>query len=135
MTPIIEKNSEKSSSVTSEKFDSKEKEFILVLDLDETLVHYKEENDEGKIYFRPYLDLFLKEMDKHYEIMIFTAALKEYADVIIDHLDPEKKIIKERFYRKDTMFVNNEYSVKDLTKISTDLSKIIIIDNLPENFK
>ena len=33
------------------------------------------------------------------------------------------------------MFINNEYSVKDLTKIDKDLSKIIIIDNLPENFQ
>jgi len=61
-----------------------------VLDLDETLVHYKEEQNEGKIYFRPYLDLFLKEMDKYYNIMIFTAAIQEYADVIIDHLDPQR---------------------------------------------
>ena len=130
---ITEKASEKSSSVNSEGMERKE--FILVLDLDETLVHYKEDHQEGKVYFRPFVDVFLKEMNKFYNIMIFTAALQEYADVIIDHLDPEKKIIQKRFYRKDTMFLDGDYSVKDLTKISQDLSKIILIDNLPDNFK
>lgn len=51
-----------------------QKNYTLVLDLDETLVHYSEEEGEGKIFFRPHLDYFLKEMNKHYEMMIFTAA-------------------------------------------------------------
>ncbi len=114
---------------------NEKKDFILVLDLDETLVHYQEENLEGKVFFRPYLDTFLKEMNKNFTIMIFTAALKDYADMIIDHLDPEKKIIQKRFYRRDTMFTDKDYSIKDLTKISKDLAKIIIIDNMPDNFK
>lgn len=67
--------------------------------------------------------------------MIFTASVEEYADLILNHLDPNNKIISKRFYRKDTDLINNEYTVKDLLKIDRDLRKIIIIDNLPENFK
>lgn len=67
--------------------------------------------------------------------MIFTASVEEYADLILNHLDPNNNIITKRFYRKDTVLINNEYTVKDLLKIERDLSKIIIVDNLPDNFK
>lgn len=42
LTPIVEKSSEKSSSVNSDWID--DKKFTLVLDLDETLVHYSEQD-------------------------------------------------------------------------------------------
>ena len=74
-------------------------------------------------------------MNKYFEIMIFTASVEEYADLILNHLDPNNNIITKRFYRKDTVLINNEYTVKDLLKIERDLSKIIIVDNLPDNFK
>lgn len=74
-------------------------------------------------------------MNKYFEIMIFTASVEEYADLILNHLDPNNTIISKRFYRKDTDLINNEYTVKDLLKIDRDLRKIIIIDNLPDNFK
>jgi len=37
-------------------------------------------------------------MTKYYEIVIFTAAVKEYADNILDAID-EKKRITHRLYR------------------------------------
>ena len=49
--------------------------YCLVLDLDETLVHYYEANGEGKFRIRPGCDKFLTEMSKLYEIVIFTAAM------------------------------------------------------------
>lgn len=83
--------------------NSEEKPFYtLVLDLDETLIHYKEENNEGRVHFRPHLDYFLKEAVKNFELMIFTAAQQDYADAVIDLIDTEKKIFSKRFYRQDT---------------------------------
>lgn len=70
LVSISENSSERSMSMNSE-----EKPFYtLVLDLDETLIHYKEENNEGRVHFRPHLDYFLKEAVKNFELMIFTAA-------------------------------------------------------------
>lgn len=53
------------------------KVYTLVLDLDETLVHYYEENNLGKYSVRPHCKEFLKEMSEYYEIVIFTAAIQE----------------------------------------------------------
>jgi TFIIF-interacting CTD phosphatase-like protein len=37
-----------------------------------------------------------------YEIVIFTAGTKEYADEILNCLDPEGKLIMHRLYRHHT---------------------------------
>ena len=50
----------------------------LVVDLDETLVHYAEIPDHlGELRVRPYVQYFLNELSKLYEIVIFTAAIQE----------------------------------------------------------
>ena len=73
-------------------------------------------------------------MNKYFEIIIFTAAAKEYADIIIDYIDPEKKLIKKRYYRRDVKLNEKDQQIKDLTILGKDLSKTLIIDNVPENF-
>lgn len=55
--------------------------FTLVLDLDETLVHYYETEDEGHYLVRPGVDTFLEEMARYYEIVIFTAALQDVMEI------------------------------------------------------
>jgi len=66
---ISETSSERSVSV-----NINDKKFTLVLDLDETLVHYSEDSGEGWVLFRPHLEYFLVETSKHFELMVFTAA-------------------------------------------------------------
>ena len=72
-------------------------------------------------------------MTKHYQIVIFTAAVKEYADNILDSIDPQKRIT-HRLYREHTR-IEDYVSIKDLAMIGRDLSKSIIIDNIASNFK
>lgn len=64
------------------------KKYTLVLDLDETLVHYYEMDNQGKCLIWPGVTEFLTEMNKHFEIVIFTAAMQDYADWVVDQLDP-----------------------------------------------
>lgn len=77
------------------------KKYTLVLDLDETLVHYEDNGVIGQFYLRPYAQDFIEEMANHYELVIFTAALQDYADWIIDRLDSNKRIT-HRLYRQHT---------------------------------
>ena len=50
----------------------------LVVDLDETLIHYAEIPDQlDELRVRPYVQYFLNELSKFYEIVIFTAAVQE----------------------------------------------------------
>jgi len=108
--------------------------YTLVLDLDETLVHFFYTPSGGTFLIRPHALQFLKNLSTMYEIVIFTAAMKDYADSILDVIDKDYSIIKHRLYRNHTSIVGNGF-VKDISKIGRDLSRILIIDNLPENFK
>ena len=108
--------------------------YTLVLDLDETLVHFFYTPSGGTFLIRPYCLQFLEEMAKIFEIVIFTAALKDYADSILDILDPNKILINYRLYRHHTSLSGITFC-KDLSKIGRDLSRTLIIDNLADNFK
>ena len=110
------------------------KEYTLVLDLDETLVHCKYNESGSVVHFRPYLDEFLAALVPLYNIVIFTAAAQDYADLVLDNIDPQRVIFSRRLYRQHTKNVNEEYNVKDLLMISDRLEKTLIIDNVPENF-
>ena len=108
--------------------------YTLVLDLDETLVHFFYTPSGGTFLIRPFCIQFLEEMAKIFEIVIFTAALKDYADSILDILDPNKILINYRLYRHHTSLSGITFC-KDLSKIGRDLSRTLIIDNLADNFK
>lgn len=118
-----------------------EHRFTLVLDLDETLVHFEEVGDNGQFLVRPFAQQFLAEMGKVFEVVIFTAALQEvlslaklkYADWILERID-ETKAISHRLYRQHTRPRNNVF-IKDLSLIGRQLDSIIIIDNNAENFQ
>ena len=113
------------------------KPYTLVLDLDETLIHFKanpNNEESGTIKIRPYLYQFLDKIKKYYELVVFTAATQEYADPIINALEANKKYFDYRLYRDHTIIIDNDF-VKDLSKLGRDLSKIIIVDNMEQNYK
>ena len=112
----------------------KKYKFTLVLDMDETLVHFFFTNMNGMFIVRPYCFDFLNELNNYYEIVTFTAGIKDYADNILNLLDINDNIIKYRLYRSHVTNAPFSY-YKDLKLLGRDLKKIIIIDNLRENFR
>lgn len=107
--------------------------YTLVLDLDETLVHYTEDENSGQYQARPGVQEFLTELAPYYEITVFTAAMQEYADWVLDEIDTGH-LITYRLYRQHTIQAGNAF-VKDLNLLGRDLSRVIIIDNVCENFQ
>ena len=135
------------------------KKKLLLIDLDETLIHsefrnrenYKELDafvkatkcsvktfsfsDENCIYFmdvffRPYLKSFLQEISKYFDLAIFTAAMKNYADTIIDYIDPKNEYFQFRLYRDACIPIQNKLYIKDLRIIKDyDPSNVILMDN------
>lgn len=71
-------------------------------------------------------------MSQHYEVVIFTAAMQDYADWAISHFENEEAITF-KCYRQHALPFNNYY-VKDLSRLGRDISKVIIVDNIAENF-
>ena len=116
-----------------EEIENKKK-FTLVLDLDETLISFRlDENLHSILKMRPGLSNFLTNVKKKYEIIAFTAGTQDYADPILDKIEKNGKIFAKRLYRQHTILKNNIY-IKDLSRLGRDLSKIIIVDNMPQNF-
>ena len=125
---------------------------ILLLDLDETLIHadfakeyendtknpydtiisFESENEINNvgIFLRPGVKLFLENLSKFFEIGIFTASVSEYADEVIKFLDPENNFIKFKLYRQNCVNVNDILKVKDLRILKNfDLKNVVLVDN------
>jgi len=109
------------------------RDYCLVLDLDETLVHYFEDETEAYVKVRIGTEKFIKEMSKYCEICIFTASTKYYADTVINGLG-NHDLIDYRLYRQHTSMCGG-VNIKDLSKLGRNLEKIIIIDNIEENYQ
>ena len=157
---------------------------ILILDLDETLIHSLSRgsprsfnpataskmieiklNSISSLYYvykRPYCDYFLQETSQWFELQIFTASVKEYADPIIDWLETEildrqnkrssngsattksttktttnqTKIFTKRYYRNDCTYRSGVGYIKDLSKFikDEDLKHVMILDNSPISY-
>jgi Dullard-like phosphatase family protein len=118
---------------------------VLVLDLDETLVHCTlvppPEHDfkisvplnnrmcEGYIQKRPFVDEFLGEVLKVFHVVIFTASVSQYANAVIDMICPGLPAA-QRMFRENCTHVDGVL-VKDLTLINRSLAEVIIVDNNP----
>lgn len=107
-----------------------EKNFhTLVMDLDETLIH----RDGQEVLIRPGAQEFLEEMGKVCEIVIFTCAMQVYADYAMKKIDPGDKV-KLRLYRQHVSR-DGLGPFKDLQRLGRNLEKVVIVDNLEQNFR
>lgn len=76
---------------------------------------------------RPGLGKFLRILSKSYELVVFTAGLQCYADVILNNIDMES-MINHRLYRQHCTIYNGKY-VKDLSRLGRPLCDVILVDN------
>lgn len=77
---------------------------------------------------------------EYFEVVVFTASVKDYADPILDHLDPTGQLIHHWLYRESCIKTENPTGgyiyVKDLRIFKNfDLKDIVIVDNAVYSFK
>ena len=149
---INEKIQEISKSINFQKLIGSDKK-LLILDLDETLIHVDfdyilkdkivnydkilyfdsedEENIDIPLIIRPGLYEFLDYASKEFELIVFTASEKEYADAIINYIEKYKKYFKMRLYRNHCIYIEPGLYIKDLRIFSgyKKMEDIIIVDN------
>ena len=139
--------------------EDKLKKKLLLIDLDETLIHSEFRNKENykildlytksskclsktfsysddnyiyiiDVFFRPYLQEFLEEVSNYFDLAIFTAAMKGYADIILDYIDPKNEFFQFRLYRDACIPIQQRLYIKDLRIIKNyDPSNVILMDN------
>eukprot|EP00347_Sterkiella_histriomuscorum_P014439 403360857 len=130
-------------------FDDPKKRKTLIFDMDETLIHcvddienenpdviipihFDDEDEpvEAGINIRPYLYECITEARKHFQVGVFTASHKTYANAILDYIDPENNLFDFRFYRDSCVYTREGYYVKDLRIFrNRDLKDLVIVDN------
>ena len=88
-------------------------------------------NDFYRMYFRPHLEYFLKEVSKYYDLAVFTASTQEYADKICDRLE-EHVELKGRLYRDHCSTTSGGQYTKDLSMFGRD--NVFLLDDTVLNF-
>lgn len=99
----------------------------LVLDLDETLVKYSQ--NEGRLYVRPYTREMLQCFEEklpELEIIVWSAGHRDHVDRVLDLLDPSQKLVSHAICRGHT-WMNSAPVFKNISRL--DRERTIIVDD------
>jgi RNA polymerase II subunit A small phosphatase-like protein len=133
---------------------------LLILDLDETLMHGREEPLEQEetfkifhfyIYLRPFLKIFLEEIKNDFLIAVWSSGSDDYVEAVVEHLFPKdyplefvwgrkrctcrSKRFSENFGRYLDDYETPYFYLKSLEKVKRKgykLERILIVDDSPE---
>lgn len=117
----------------------------IIFDLDETLVHCIQTPELGDfsiniqvsetksvragVNIRPFAREVLKSANKDFEVIVFTASHKCYADEVMNYLDPTNELIHHRLYRENCLSKSGVF-IKDLRIFANrKIEDIVIVDN------
>ena len=89
------------------------------------------EDEEMFIQKRPLLDEFLDAVNKIFDIWVYTAGNKKYADAVLNEIDPKNQIFQRRFYRDTCRKANGTFykDLKHLKKVARVKADMILVDD------
>lgn len=122
---------------------------LLVLDLDETLLHAAERRlphepdfvlGHYSVYLRPYLHEFIDRALKWFDVAIWTSSSEDYASAMVSRLFPDPSLLRfvwasNRCTRKLDPELQDYFWVKDFKKLKRlgyDLDRVLVVDDSPE---
>jgi RNA polymerase II subunit A small phosphatase-like protein len=136
------------------------KEILLILDLDETLIHASAEHIRDDfnfqvykyfIYKRPGLDNFLRFCAQHFRLAIWSSASDDYVNAVVEQILPSGVSLEFVWGRSrctpfllpqydEQGFYNLDFSsryefakrLKKITRRGFSLQKVLIVDDTPE---
>jgi|GEM_PF-659719 len=124
------------------------RKLLVILDLDETLIHATLTPSRSPdfrvldygVLMRPGLGAFLEELFTRYEVALWTASTKEYANAVLPHLcDPQRFLFvwsRERCVNRRIVELDEWVYVKDLKKVKRStgrsLDRVVLVDDSPE---
>uniref|UniRef100_A0A0D9WHH7 FCP1 homology domain-containing protein n=1 Tax=Leersia perrieri TaxID=77586 RepID=A0A0D9WHH7_9ORYZ len=85
------------------------------------------------VFERPGLHEFLQRTSEFADLILFTAGLEGYAKPLVDRIDAHNRF-SHRLYRPSTVSTEYRDHVKDLSCLSKDFRRIVIVDNNPYSF-
>ena len=123
----------------------KTRQKTIIFDMDETLVRAEFEHERKSTWIpdftfvlngdrvlvkeRPFIRDTLSKLAENFELIVFTAGQKDYANKILDQIDHEGKFFTRRLYRDDCILIDGFY-IKDLDIImDRSLQDMVIVDN------
>lgn len=130
---------------------------LLILDIDETLIHASEVSlgypadfmaYQYHIYRRPFLDDFIVKVSKNFDLAVWSSASDDYVKFIVSNIFPDPTKLKfvwgrsratfKRFlnHEQDTRYFTHAHQeyIKPLSKVKKkgwELSKMLIVDDTP----
>ena len=131
---------------------------LLILDLDETLIHATERPLDRPadfsvygyhVYRRPYLDAFLAECARHFELAVWSSASDDYVRAAVETIFPDPAALHfvwgrsraslRRISPYDDGYMLDPWDhlhyIKPLTKVGKAgwrLERVLIVDDTPE---
>lgn len=114
---------------------------LLVLDLDETLIHSTESPlsrtpdftvDPYFVYTRPHLDTFVRTCLAWFETGVWTSATEDYARQVVARIFPDPSVLS--FVRSSDAQKTTTQAVKNLSELEKKgypLEKIVVVDDSP----
>lgn len=125
---------------------------LVILDLDETLVHSPDAPlgssptfhvGPHQIYARPHLDLFLVRLFARFRVAVWTAAGRTYASGVLARILPPDASLAffwaaERCTQRFDHETRQYFTVKKLRKVEQqgfDLARVVVVDDSPEKHR
>ena len=125
---------------------------LLILDLDETLIHATEEpltrqadfkTELYSVYKRPFVDRFLEFCFQNFKVGVWTTAGKEFAEEVVQNIFTSGYTLEFLWsYQRCTRVFDSEtlevYYIKNLKKLKRKgyhLEEIIMVDDTPRKLE